>query len=153
MDKLLLVRLAQALERLAARRHGSGGPPPGRPAAGNHREPWGDPGGIRVREAIRRTQIAEERTLRGSALNDLAVKRTQLAEERTLLAHCRTDLAAMRTGLALVVLGVALLRYFGVTTWIVLDGGLILAGLGAGVWSLRNYERHRAALSRLNPKS
>jgi uncharacterized membrane protein YidH (DUF202 family) len=56
-----------------------------------------------------------------------------------VLAKGRTELAFIRTGLAFVALGIALIRYFGLGPWTLLDGGLVVFGAVATVFGLRGF--------------
>jgi uncharacterized membrane protein YidH (DUF202 family) len=56
-----------------------------------------------------------------------------------VLAKGRTELAFIRTGLAFVALGIALIRYFGLGPWTLLDGGLVVFGAVATVVGLRGF--------------
>lgn len=62
--------------------------------------------------------------------NVLAAQRTILACYRTLAARARTGLAFFRTGAAVFTFGLGLLSYFGLSPLSLLDGVLILVGLG-----------------------
>ena len=89
--------------------------------------------------AIDRTRLSQNRTDLARERNVLAATRTRLSLQRTFLARGRTYLALLRTGLAILVLGLTLVRYFGVTTWTIFDGALILVGFFMVIYGGRGY--------------
>lgn len=69
-----------------------------------------------------RTHLARER-------NVLAAQRTVLACYRTIYARSRTGLAFIRSGVAFSILGLGLIRYFGLSLLTVFDFILVIAGV------------------------
>ena len=90
----------------------------------------------RTQLSLERTEMSENRSglarLRTQASQRsvfLSEKRSLMAQQRTFLAKARTELAFMRTGVALVALASALMRYFGLGWWSVIDGSIVVIGL------------------------
>ena len=48
-------------------------------------------------------------------------------------------MALVRTGLAILVLGLTLFRYFGVSIWSAFDGALVLLGIGLVIYGGKGY--------------
>lgn len=93
--------------------------------------------------AARRTVLSEKRTSLAEERNDLAINRTVLSTYRSVLAKGRTELAFIRTGLALIALGLGLIRYFGLGIWTLLDGSLVTMGVVAALFGTKGYLKTR----------
>ncbi len=112
---------------------------------------------VRTDMARRRTALSDDRTELARSRTDLsrqrtlrAVTRTRLSRQRNDLALQRTELALIRTGLALFTLGVALVRYFGLSWWSLFDVGLLVSGVAFVAGGLTGYVRARSRIRRMD---
>jgi uncharacterized membrane protein YidH (DUF202 family) len=77
------------------------------------------------------SRMAEVRTRMSGARTGLAQSRTNLAQYRTILAKQRTELSYLRTGLTLIAIGTVFTRMFGLGYWSIIDGIILLTGIGS----------------------